>query len=405
MTTTEQSYRTAPELNDKFRKYSHVSTFVGLVFLVLTVAGLFLPGGGAEQFLRSYLVGFWFWFGAGAGCLLILMTQFLTGGAWGMMIRRPLEAGAKTLYVFWLGFLPLLIFANRIYWWTTPAGLADKVIRAKSLYLNVPFLWIRWIVYSVVLVGLTYLLSKWSKLEDETGSTEYSIKLEKLSGPGVPIFFFLMTFCCIDYLMVLEPHWYSTVYGFMIVMGECITAMALVVLTLIMAARFEPIAQALTKRHLLDLGKLTLTLVMLWAYMNFAQLLITWSGNLPAEIVWYIKRWNGGWSWVAVILLVGHFVLPFLLLLSQDLKKNPKTFAAISLFLIAVHLVDVFSLVEPNFANEKDPRFFLSWLDVTAPLGFGGLWLALFFRNLPSLPLLPVGAPDLAKVVNHGRNH
>ena len=155
MTTTEQSYATAPLLSDTLKRYSVIATFIALVGLLATVAGIFMPGGGMQPFLRGYLVGFWLWFGAGAACLLILMTQFLTGGAWGLVIRRPLEAGAKTLYVMCLLFLPLLIFHEKIYWWTTPEGLADKVIHAKRLYLNVPFLCIRWGIYYLFLCGVT----------------------------------------------------------------------------------------------------------------------------------------------------------------------------------------------------------------------------------------------------------
>ena len=183
--------------------------------------------------------------------------------------------------------------------------------------------------------------------------------------------------------MTLEPYWYSTVYGFMIVIGQCLTAMSIAVATLVLLAQYEPMAHLLTKKHLHDLGKLMLALVMLWAYLNFSQLLITYSGNLPTEIGWYIKRWNGGWGWVGLILLFGHFVLPFLLLLSQDLKKNPRTISAIAIYLILVHAVDVFSLVEPNFQKPAwdNPHFTISWLDITAPIGFGGLWLAMFFRQ------------------------
>jgi hypothetical protein len=409
MTTTELSFETAPQLSDTLKRYSSIATFIGLVFLGLLVSGIFLDGGpsgaGLEHFLRAYLVGFWLWFGAGAGCLLVLMTQYLTGGAWGAVIRRPLEAGAKTLYVMCFFFLPLLIFREHIYWWTTPAGLADKVIHAKSLYLNVPFLWVRWVVYSAFLCFFTYRLTSWSKLEDETRSTTISAKLEALSAPGVLIFFILMTFCAVDYLMTLEPYWYSTVYGFMIVIGWALTTLAIMIAALTILGRYEPMRDVLTSKHYHDLGKLLFAMVMMWAYLNFSQLLITWSGNLPSEIVWYIKRWNGGWGWVALILLLGHFVLPFLLLLSQGLKRNPKLIGAVAIYIIVVHAVDVFSLVEPNFANVKDPHFYFSWLDFVAPVGFGGLWLAMFFRNLPGMPLLPLGAPDLKKALNHGRDH
>jgi hypothetical protein len=218
----------------------------------------------------------------------------------------------------------------------------------------------------------------------------------------------MTTFCGVDYLMTLEPYWYSTVYGFMITIGGCFTAMAVVVAMLTILARYEPMNHAVTKGHLHDLGKLLLTLTMLWAYMSFAQLLITWSGNLPSEVTWYIKRWNGGWGWVGLLVLLGHFVFPFVLLLSQDLKKNPNTIRAICIFVVFMRVVEVYYLVEPNFPtfqNPIDPHFSLSWLDITSLLGFGGLWLAMFFRNLPAMPLLPLGAPDLKKALNHGRDH
>jgi hypothetical protein len=341
----------------------------------------------------------------GAASLLILMTQYLTGGAWGVMIRRPLEAGAKTLYLFVFLFLPMLLGHEKLYWWTTQAGLADKVIKAKDLYLNIPFLWGRWVIYSLFLAGMTYFLIKWSREEDETKSTAVSSKLETLSGPGVPIFFILMTFCSVDYLMTLEPHWYSTVYGFLTIISWCLTAMCLIVATLTLLAKYAPFDHALTEKHLHDLGKLMFALTMLWAYLQFSQLLITWSGNLPEEVIWYIKRWNGGYGWASLILLVGLFMLPFLMLLSQSIKKNSKTIAMVAIYIMIVRVVDVFVMVEPNFADVKDVHFSMSWLDITAPIGFGGLWLALFFANLQKGTLLPLGAPDLKKALNHGKSH
>jgi hypothetical protein len=403
MTTTEHTYETAPALIGTLRKYQNTAAFLGLVFIALTVAGAFMSGPG--QFFRSYLVGFWYWFGMGAASLLILMTQYLSGGAWGVMIRRPLEAGAKTLYLFVLGFVPMLIGHESLYWWTTKAGQADKVIQAKNLYLNVPFLWGRWVIYALFLTVLTYLLTKWSAEEDATKSTAVSSRMEILSGPGVPIFFILMTFCSVDYLMTLEPHWYSTVYGFLTVISWCLTAMCCMVATLTLLAKYAPYDHALTEKHLHDLGKLMLALTMLWAYLQFSQLLITWSGNLPEEVVWYIKRWNGGYGWASLILLIGLFTLPFLMLLSQSIKKNAKTIAMVAIYIMVIRVVDVFVMVEPNFAKVTDVHFSMSWMDITAPIGFGGLWLALFFHNLQTMPLLPTGAPDFQKALNHGKSH
>jgi hypothetical protein len=403
MTTTEQSYTTSPQLAETLKKYQQIATFVGLVFLLLTVSGYFFAG--PQQFLRSYLIGFYFWFGVGLGSLVLLMIHFVAGGAWGMMIRRPLEAGTRTLYVMWLLFLPLLIFAPKLYFWADPANAADKIVQAKHLYLNVPFLWIRWLIYGVVWLGLTTLLNKWSLLEDETKSTKYSSLLEKLSGPGIVAYFFTITFASVDYLMSLDVTWASTIYGFLVAAGQGLSAISVMVATLVLLGKYTPMDHLITKRHLHDLGKLMLAMVMLWAYLSFSQYLIIYSGNLPQEINWYVRRLNGGWQWVGLTLLLLHFALPFALLLSQSLKKNPKTISAIAIFIICIRIVDIFWLVEPNFQDVNHPVFTISWLDFTAPIGFGGLWLALFFRTLPTRPLLPLGAPDLQKALSHGREH
>jgi len=403
MTTTEHSYATTPQLSEALKKYQNGFALIGIIFLALLVGGYFIVS--PVQFFRSYLVGFWICFGAGSGCLVLLMVQYLTGGAWGVMLRRPLEAGAKTLYVTWAGMIPLLLGAHQLYWWTTAAGQADKRIQAKSLYLNFPFLCIRAVIYTVVFVGLTYLLTKWSALEDETKSIEYSKKLEAISGPGVVLFVILMTLFGVDFVMTLEPHWFSTIYGFMTVVGQALTALCLTVAALLLMAKFAPMDHALTSKHRHDLGKLMLAFTMLWAYLHFGQLLITWSANLPDEVIWYIKRWNGGWGWVAIILLVFHFFVPFALLLSQNNKKKADIFLKIAIFIVVMRIVDVIWLIEPNFTDVKNVQFNFSWMDVASPVGFLGLWLALFFWNLPQQSLLPLGAPDLQKALNHGRHH
>ncbi|MCU1330923.1 MAG: hypothetical protein JWN34_6293, partial [Bryobacterales bacterium] len=254
-------------------------------------------------------------------------------------------------------------------------------------------------------IGVTYLLTKWSKEEDETKSMTVSARLEALSAPGLLVFFLLMTFCSIDYMMVLEPYWYSTIYGFIVILGWGLTALSLMIWALTKLVGDEPMHQAITKKHLHDLGKLLLALLMLWAYVNFSQILIIYSANLPTEIVWYIKRWNGGFGWVSILLLIGHFVLPFLLLLSQPAKKNLKVISGLAVYLVLIHAVDVYAMVEANFAKVDRPQLVFTWMDVTAPLGFGGLWLALFFRNLAAQPLLPTGAPDFLKALSHGRDH
>lgn len=403
MTTAEQTYATPPQLVDKLKKYQNIAAFFGLVFLILLIGGYYYAG--PEQFFRSYLVGMFFWFGMGMGCLVLLMIHFVSGGAWGVMIRRLLEAGTRTIPVMWLLFLPLLIFAPKLYFWADPAHAGDKIVQLKHLYLNRQFLWVRWVIYGIVWNGLVYFLNRWSRLEDETKSWKYSSALETLSAPGIVAYFFTITFCAVDFLMSLDVTWASTIYGFLVAAGQGLSAMSLTVAVLILLTKYEPMDHAITKRHLHDLGKLMLAMVMMWAYLSFSQYLIIYSGNLPEEITWYVRRLNGGWQYVGLVLLLFHFALPFALLLSQSLKKNPKTISAIALFIICVRVVDVFWLVEPNFVDVNHPVFKISWLDIIAPLGFGGLWLAMYFHTLPTRTLLPLGEPNLEKALNHGRDH
>jgi len=397
----ENQYSLAPAVNVDLRKFQRTALIVGIIGVIALIIGFFTTT--AEQFLRSYLVGFFFWNGMALGCFVLVMIQYMTGGAWGMMIRRPLEAGTRTWMLCALLVLPILIGVHSLYSWAQPAMVAhDKVLQDKQYYLNVPFFCIRTVLYYAIWGTIITLLNRWSLEQDRTGDVRLAKKLETLSGPGIVIYTFTMTFAATDWIMSLEPHWYSTVYGFIICVGQALSGLSLIVALLVFLGNFQPLAGLITKRHLLDLGKLLLALVMLWAYVSFSQLILIWSGNLPEEITWYIARLNGGWQYVGAILLIFHFGFPFLLLLSQALKKNPKTIQAIAICIIAVRIIDIFWLIEPSL---HPAHFQLHWLDVVAPIGIGGLWLSYFFYNLQQRPILPPNAPDLEKALNHGRHH
>ncbi len=397
----ENQYTLAPALGVDLKRYQNVAAIVGIIGVLLLAVGFFTTT--PQQFLRSYLIGFLFWNGMALGCFGLVMIQYMTGGAWGMMIRRPLEAGTRTWLLGAVAVLPILFGVHSLYIWAQPSVVAhDKVIQGKQFYLNVPFFYIRAVIYFVIWGGLITLLNRWSLEQDRTGDINIAKKLEKLSGPGIVIYTFTMTFAATDWIMSLDPHWFSTIYGLLICVGQTLSAMALIVATLVLMGNYAPLKGLITKRHLHDLGKLLLALTMLWAYLSFSQLILIWSGNLPEEISWYINRLNGGWQYVGAILLLFHFAFPFLMLLSQALKKNPRTIQKIAIYVVVIRLVDIFWLVEPNFTGS---HFQLHWLDVVAPVAIGGLWMAYFFYNLRQRPLLPINAPDLQKALNHGRHH
>ena len=397
----ENQYTLAPAVGVDLRKFQRIALIVGIIGVVALLIGFFTTT--AQQFLRSYLIGFLFWNGMALGCFGLVMIQYMTGGAWGMMIRRSLEAGTRTWMLCALLVLPILFGVHSLYSWAQPdIALHDQVIQNKRFYLNVPFFLIRAVLYYIIWGTIITLLNRWSLEQDRTGDIMIAKKLERLSGPGIVIYAFTMTFAATDWIMSLTPHWFSTIYGLLLCVGQTLSAMALIVATLVFLAQFKPLSAIITKRHLHDLGKLLLAFTMLWAYLSFSQLILIWSGNLPEEITWYIDRLNGGWQYVGAILLLFHFGFPFLMLLSQALKKNPKTIQRIAIYIIVVRIIDIFWLVEPNFSGS---HFQLHWLDVVAPIGIGGLWLAYFFRNLSERPILPINAPDLEKALNHGRHH
>ena len=372
---------------------------IGLVGLGLGAFG-FLTN--RDQFFQSWLVGFIFCLGLALGSLGLLMLQHLSGGQWGLVGRRVFEAASRTLPLVALFFLPVLFAMPTLFKWARPELVqTDKILQFKEPYLNVPFFTGRAIVYFLFWIVCAWFLTKWSAAQDRgTESTDAAgmVRFRTLSAPALLFLVLTITFATTDWVMSLDPHWYSTIFGLMFTAGFGLSALALTIAVLASVGPEGALAGLLTKRHFHDLGKLLLAFTMLWAYLNFSQFLIVWSGNLPEEIPWYIERLHGGWGVVAIALVVGHFFLPFLLLLSQDLKKRPKMLARVAIFILAMRLVDTIFLIAPTFAHEGFP---IHWMDIAIPAGLVGIWLFLFARFLQSRALAPLNDPYLKEVFAH----
>lgn len=372
-------------------RLQRVALLTGSAGVLLTAIGAIFDLG---QALRSWLFAHLFWTGVSIGCVSLLMINHLTGGVWGAVIRRLLEAGARALPLLALLFLPIALGVARIYEWARPEVVAaDPVLRMKQPYLNIPFFLVRAVFFFAVWSLLARLLSQWSLELDRTGSLRFARRLRGLSGAGLVLLGFTITFSAVDWAMSLNPHWYSTIYGILFMVGQTLSAMALVIVLLVRFRDESPFPTAVRPPVLHDLGKLLFAFVMLWAYVNLSQFLIVWSGNLPEEIPWYVQRLRGGWRLLALLIVVFHFTLPFLLLLSRDLKRNAPTLAKVAALLFLVRLVDLYWLVAPDLHH--DGGFHPSWMDVAAPIGIGGIWLYWFARELRSRPLLPLHEPDL----------
>jgi len=376
--------------------------------LLVGAAGLIGCGIGAflnpTQFFHSYLLAYLFWLGLGLGCLGILMVHYLAGGAWGAILRRALEAGMNTLPLMALLFVPLLFGLRELYSWARPEAVAsDELLHQKSAYLNTPFFVLRLVVYFLAWLTVAYVLKRWSRQQEE--ATEWVIRdasarrLALFSGVGLVIYSITMTFAAVDWAMSLEPQWYSTIYGIIFLVGQLLGAMAFAVIITALLADDAPLVEIITPEHLHDIGNLLLTSVLFWAYIAFSQLVIIWSGNLPEEIRWYVQRTQGGWQWVGVALALLQFAVPFILLLSQDIKRHVRRLAMIAAGILFMHLVEVFWIVMPTFYRQGPS---LHWLDVGAILGVGGVWLAMFVWQLKGRAFLPLHDPSLQGAPAHG---
>jgi hypothetical protein len=376
------------------------SLVAGGAGVALMALGLVLRG---DHFWESYLIAFIFWIGITLGSLAVLMIQYLSGGAWGLVSRRILEASTRTLPLMAVLFLPIVWKLPVLYAkWAGPEAANDALVQTKAAYLDPTFWIVRAVAFFVIWGGLTFILNKWSAEQDAAaprlpGPADRRFRV--VSAPGLVLYVLTITFMSVDWVMSLDPHWYSTIFGILTMGGQGLSAMAFTIVMLAALVRFQPMANVVAAEQFHDLGKLMFAFVMLWAYFSVSQLIIIWSANLPEEIPYYLERLHGPWYFVSVLVLIGHFVLPFLILLSRDLKRNPARVQRVAVFILVMRVVDIAWTIGPVFRHDGSA---LHWVDFAAVLGIGGLWLFLFFRNLSGRALLPARDPYFKEALAHG---
>ena len=388
--TRQEVFTDAPAL----ARFQQRALIIGGIGLAVSLIGAVMN---FDQFIRSWLIGFLFCLGLTLGSLALLMLQHLSGGQWGLVSRRIFEAATRTLPIVALFFIPVLLRMPVIFEWARPEAVDNAIIQAKAGYLNPGFFIVRAVLYFAFWMLLMVLLNRWSAEQDRGQATTPadSVRFRTVSAPGLLFLVLTVTFASVDWVMSLDPEWFSTIFGLMTIAGWGLTSFALTIVVLAMIESSGAASDILKPRHFHDLGKLLLAFVMLWAYLNFSQFLIIWSGNLPEEIPWYVTRTTGFWGYIAIALVVGHFALPFLLLLSQDLKRRSGLLAKVAIFIIVMRLVDLIWLVSPVF------RPSVHWLDIAVPVGLTGIWLVVFTRNLRSRTLLPVNDPYFKEAFAH----
>ncbi len=393
---SEKIQYAAPPLMARIQRRSLIAGLMALAFWA--VGTLLHP----DQIFQSYLVGYLFWSGIALGSLAVLMLQYLTGGEWGVVIRRPLEAATRTLPLLVLLFIPLAFGMQRLYMRAYAAQAADTTPPSQDPYLFTKFLLLRAAIYFAAWLLLAYLLNHWSTEQDRTTDPRWSKRLQTLSGPGLVVYGFTATFAGVDWVMSLQADWNSTIFGMLVMGSQVLSTLAFIVIIVVLLAASPPLSEVLTPKHFHDLGKLLLTFVMLWAYFAFSQLLVIWAGNLPEEITFYMPRLLGSWRWVGLTMIVFEFALPFLLLLSRDLKRHARSLAIVAIIVLCMRFIDLFWLIGPAFLPATVP---LPWMEFLATIGLGGIWLAAYMSQLKRQPLLPLNEPALSDVLEHARFH
>ena len=380
------------------------SLIVGVVFgIVAVILALKSP----DEFYRAYLLGFMCWLGVALGSMAILMIRHLTGGGWGMVIRRILGAAMRTVPLLAVLFIPVILGIKKLYIWAQPLeNITDKHLREHleditKTYLTTNGFIVRAIFYFAIWNLLSFLLSHWSKQTDHAGAPDNTDRFKVVAGPGLILYGFTISFAAIDWVMSLDPSWISTIFGLVVLIGQVLSAMCFAVVVERILYNYKPMSEMLKPDFVHDHGKWMLAFTMVWAYFNYSQWLIIWAGNLPAEITYYIRRLNGGWGSVGLFIVIFHFVVPFGILLSRSFKRNIRKLVWLATWLLLMRYLDLFWIIEPNFS--KTLTFTLA--DVVVPIAIGGFWLAYFFRNLGALPLLPVYDPSAVEVLDPPHHH
>jgi len=363
------------------KKLALIAGIAGMV--TMAVLFLFMP----DAAWASYMFAFVFFFQLGIGGLLWLMIHHLTGGRWGFMIQRLLEAQSRTLPVLALLFLPLFLHMGMYPWVDLSRAHYVDIVEAKAAYLNISGYVYRWIAYWVIFIGFAFFLNRWSKQQDESGDPSLSLKQMRLSAVGLVVCALAITFASVDWTMSLEPEWFSSIYGLWYGVGGGLATMALSVIILSYQCHREPLKKWFHTDHLHFLGNFMFGFTILWAYVSMAQYLIIWSANLPEEIPFYLNRNSDGLNVITVFLMIFHFALPFVLLLQQKIKRTLRFVVGMAFWMLLMRLVDVFWNIKPAFI-QYGYTWSTVWLDAIALIGIGGIWLFAYLWQLDRRPLM-----------------
>ena len=363
---------------------------VGAVGLIASIIGYFLD---ADQFFFSYLVSFVFFSGIALAALLMVMLHHITKSSWGVLFRRISETFISNIWIWAIFAIPVILGIHNLYHWShEDAVMADKILKGKSAYLNTPFFIARQFIYFAIWGYLGYKLHKVSVEMDKTNDWGLTALLRKVSAPGIPLFALSVAFASFDWLMSLDPHWFSTMFGVYFFAISFQTFWPVMILLVFYMQRKGILKNTIRQVHIYDLGAWFFAFTVFYAYIAFSQFLLIYYANLPEETLWYFHRLEGSWKYIAYSLLIFRFAIPFLVLLNREAKKNRTILTNISILVLVIHFAEIYWIAMPVLFKHG---IHFSWMDITAFLGLGGIFFGLFFNTFKKHDMVPKNDPKL----------
>ncbi|HLB58961.1 MAG TPA: hypothetical protein VJL87_02610 [Bdellovibrionota bacterium] len=378
-----------------FHRSPKILLTVGIIGLVLSFLFVFL--GKAEAFYFSYLVAFAYFLSIALGALLFVIIHFAANSTWSVVIRRVAENIMGTLPIFAILFIPLLFGLHDLYHWAHEGiTKTDNILAWKEPYLNLPFFIVRAVIYLLVWGIMSHFFLKVSLDHDKSGDPVLLRKLQVASYPSLLLFGLSLTFASFDWLMSLDPHWYSTMFGVYYFSGAMVSIFALLSIIFIWLHYKGFVEHAVTTEHFQDLGKLLFAFSCFWAYIAFSQFMLIWYANLPEEAIWFAHRWQGTWKPFSIFLAAGHFGIPFFYLMPRTIKRKPWALLIGSTWMLVIHYLDIYWLVMPTYQRHGVD---FGILDLLTLFGIGGVFLGIVAWRMSLHPLIPIRDPRLEESV------
>jgi len=367
----------------------------GLLFLAISAWGYWQD---STQFYLAYMTSFVFWLAISLAGLFFTMLHHLTGAKWSIVLRRIAESMMAPFPLMLILFVPLVFGLHDLYHWSHPEVVAvDEILQKKAAYLNTPFFLIRTAFYFLVWIVLSRSLTKLSLTQDHSYDEKKVIMMRKISALGMILFAITITFSAFDWLMSLDAHWFSTIFGVYIFSGAFLGGLTFMIMFGVYLRRHNIMNNIFTVEHYHDLGKLTFGFIIFWAYMAFSQYFLIWYANLPEENFWYLYRWDNSWETISLIIVFGHFVIPFLGMITRGAKRSLVFLPIMAGWIFIMHWVDLYWVVMPTHYRDG---FHFSWVDITTFIGIGGLFIFIFFKHFTNHPVVPIKDPALETSIN-----